>query len=254
MPAPHAAVLGRLRRPRILLHLLRERVPRIPVLLHARVRHPPQNRRDRRRQVGQQDRLPHREDADLCRGIRAQHVLNCGGPPQTRRSRRGEQEDDARPVGVALKSARSVSRLAAFRVAERRLARRHSPRAVEVPEHRRGERGAPRTTGMAKRRFMASRRRRSRRAAAGRAPTSRRSPPTRTARRRRTLDDVEHARRARRSWRPPMASSTTDAPRNQRLVVDHEQPDARRCRRRRESCPADSTAWSTGPSPRRRRA
>ena len=211
-----AAVLGRLWRPRILLHLLRERVPAVPILLHAHIRHPPEDRRDWCRQVSHQDRLPHRVYANVCRGVAVEHVLNCGGPPQTGRSRRGQQEDDARPVGVAIEVCAERFQAGGAENPEWRLARRHVPRAEEIPEHRRrrAQRNARQTKHGEAPASWASQSAMKPASSCGNSTditTIAADTHNTTAESPRR---VEQARRARRSWRPPMASRTTDAPRN----------------------------------------
>ena len=231
-----AAVLGRLWRPRILLHLLRERVPAVPILLHARVRHPPQNRRDRWRLIGHQDRLPHCEHATrVPRRSPLEHVLNCGGPPQTDRSRRGQQEDDARPVGVAIEV--GAERFQAGGAENRRV--EAGPEAPAAG--RRGTRASPPASAAntpdengeapihgitvgekageqlrEQHRHHDDRRRHAQHDGGG--PGRRRACPAGPAQLE-TADDQQDDRR-------------TEKP---RLVVDHEQPHARRCGSRRKA-------------------
>ena len=57
------------------------------------------------RKIGGQDWLPDDEDAEFCVCMAGKEFFGCGGPPQARRSSRGEQEYDARVVCRGVKSA-----------------------------------------------------------------------------------------------------------------------------------------------------
>lgn len=79
-----------------------DQVVRVPELLHPGVRNARHGAGVRRRKVGGQNRQPHDEYAHLRVGIRCEHRLDCGGPPQTLHSGRRQQDDDPRGISAGI--------------------------------------------------------------------------------------------------------------------------------------------------------
>jgi hypothetical protein len=76
--------------------LVRNPMVVVPEVAHARVFEPPKNDRAGLRHVGEKDRFPDSHHPDVCPGMALQDFIHCGGPPQTRRSRRGKEKDEPR--------------------------------------------------------------------------------------------------------------------------------------------------------------
>jgi hypothetical protein len=127
------AVRCGLRRPRILFHLCGQQMIGIPELPRPYVGNPSQDGGERRRQIGREDGLPDRKDANPGRRPAGQHVLDCGGPPQAVGSSGREQDDDTDFVGGAVEF--TAQRVEADQVQrrERGLARRCVPLPPQIP-------------------------------------------------------------------------------------------------------------------------
>ena len=78
---------------------LRDDMVGIPILLRPPIGDAIQRERRRVRPVGRQDGFPHDEDARGGVAMTPQNRGDCGRPPQARRSRRREQEDDPNIAG-----------------------------------------------------------------------------------------------------------------------------------------------------------
>jgi hypothetical protein len=84
------------------------------------------------RKIRGQYRFPDDEDAEFPARIAGEKVFGCGGPPQTRRSSRGEQEDDTRAVRRGVKRALEFGEVGCRQNEERRLSRRCLGRSPKI--------------------------------------------------------------------------------------------------------------------------
>ena len=75
---------------------------RVPELPRAAVCNSSERAATRRAPVRPEDRFPHHKHAYLSAGLPCQQLLSCGGPPQTSRSSRRQQQDQAWNVGVGI--------------------------------------------------------------------------------------------------------------------------------------------------------
>src|ERR1700687_1015294 len=85
-----------------------------------------------RSKIRGQDGLPDDEDAEFHVRIAGEELFGCGGPPQTRRSSRGEQEDDARAVSRGVKRALEFGEVGSRQNEERWLPRRCLRRSPKI--------------------------------------------------------------------------------------------------------------------------
>jgi len=85
-----------------------------------------------RSKVCGQDGLPDDEDAEFRIRMAGKKLFGCGGPPQTRRSSRGEQEDDASAVRRGVKRALEFAEVRCRQNEQRRLSRRCLGRSPKI--------------------------------------------------------------------------------------------------------------------------
>jgi len=81
----------------------------IPKMLCARIRHVGRERLARRTPIGDEHGFPDDQHSNIRAWICSQHISHCGGPPQTSRSSRGQQDYDTRPVAGGVKLLFEVS-------------------------------------------------------------------------------------------------------------------------------------------------
>jgi hypothetical protein len=79
---------------------------RIPELAHPAIADTPQRAAARRAPVRREDGLPHDEYIQLAVGLARQQIFGCGGPPQARRSSRGQQKNEPRHIRFCVESFR----------------------------------------------------------------------------------------------------------------------------------------------------
>jgi hypothetical protein len=87
------------------IQLLGDEVRGVPELSGSLVGDPGERAAAWRSEIRGQDWLPDDEDAEFCVCMARKEFFGCGGPPQARRSSRGEQEYDARVVCRGVKRA-----------------------------------------------------------------------------------------------------------------------------------------------------
>ncbi len=89
----------------------RENMAGVPELSDAAIIETIQHTRARRTPIGREDRFPNREHNNRAFGVLLQNRLDCGGPPQTSRSSRREQQYHAqvgrRPIEFRLQGGKS---------------------------------------------------------------------------------------------------------------------------------------------------
>ena len=120
-------------------HRVRERALVVPELHSPRIVNA-EKRGDRRRgdlPVARRDVLPHHEHAQV-RAVLCERVLERGGPPQTERSGRREQDEDARAIGLAIEDRSQRRQVAPGDQLKRRLWRRRHVRGQELDRARSG--------------------------------------------------------------------------------------------------------------------
>ena len=66
----------------------------VPELPYATIIHAPKRACARRAPIRGQNRFPHREYRDMAVRMLLQNLTDCGGPPQTSRSSRREEQND----------------------------------------------------------------------------------------------------------------------------------------------------------------
>jgi hypothetical protein len=76
---------------------------RVPKLARAAVCNSCERAATRWPPVRREDRLPHDKHPHLSAGLPRQQLLSCGGPPQTSRSSRRQEQDQPRNVGLGIK-------------------------------------------------------------------------------------------------------------------------------------------------------
>jgi hypothetical protein len=126
-PFLNTAMRLRLRRSSrcVIVQFRRHDMLRVPELAHSAVSNSSERAATRRPPVRCQDRLPHNQHAHLSVGVSRQQFLCCGGPPQTSRSCRRQQQDQARNVGLGIERFLELPGIP-FRECENRLlAERH---------------------------------------------------------------------------------------------------------------------------------
>ncbi len=80
------------------IEFLRHEMMRIPELFRADIRNSPQRAPARRAPVGCQYWLPHYQHAEPRVRVPLQYLFGCGGPPQTCRSGRRQQQNQPRTI------------------------------------------------------------------------------------------------------------------------------------------------------------
>ena len=111
----------------------------IPELCHAAVRKAAEHTANRLRPIRRQNRFPDRENFQFRARLLFENPLDCGGPPQTGRSRGRQQQDDADPIGGAVELIPEVIERLRGQIRERRLVRRRlMPELVGDPAEKNG--------------------------------------------------------------------------------------------------------------------
>lgn len=111
----------------------RNGVFRVPKLAHTGVRHPCQRASTRRGPVSWKDGLPNGNHAHAPIRMPSQHLLNCGGPPQTDRSCRRQKQHQAWCIRVPVKGALKFTEIRVCERDKRVLAGRDMRRTPQVP-------------------------------------------------------------------------------------------------------------------------
>jgi len=104
----------------VLLKFQRHDVLRVPELPSAAVCDSSERAATRRAPVRLEDRFPYHEHTHLSISVPRQELLNCGGPPQTSRSSRRQQQDEPRNAGFGIERVLEL-RDVTFRECDHRL-------------------------------------------------------------------------------------------------------------------------------------
>lgn len=105
---------------------------RIPELPHSRIRQPAQCASAGRPPVGHQNWFPNDQHAPLPFRMLNEKLVGCGGPPQTKRSSGGQQQNQAGHGRIRIKYILELSNICSGKRYEWLLVRRHGPRSPQV--------------------------------------------------------------------------------------------------------------------------
>jgi hypothetical protein len=120
--------------------VFRDDVVRIPILLHAPVWNEIERKRRWRRPVSREDRLPHHEHPRGDVRISFQDRCDCGRPPQTGRSCRGQQNNQSKGLLRRIEVGTECFDRTRIEVNQWRLAGRRVVRAeLPLAEYRDGD-------------------------------------------------------------------------------------------------------------------
>jgi hypothetical protein len=100
---------------------------RVPELARAAICNSRQRAATRWSPVRCEDRLPHDKHPHLSAGLTRQQLLSCGGPPQTSRSCRRQQQNQAWNVGVGIERFLELSEICLRESENGHLAARRRP-------------------------------------------------------------------------------------------------------------------------------
>ena len=112
--------------------LFREQVIRIPILRSSGVREPRQHRRAGAVGVRRQDRFPYHKNTDPWIALLLQNTFHCGDPPQTDRSSRRKQQNDAHIPRRRIECPAHLIEILGAQRDQRRLSRRNPAPSVVV--------------------------------------------------------------------------------------------------------------------------
>ena len=128
-PFLNTAIRFRLRRSSActILQFQRHDMLRVPELPCAAVCNSCERAATRRPPVRREDRLPHDKHPHLSAGLTRQQLLSCGGPPQTSRSCRRQQQNQAWNVAVGIERFLELSEICLRKSENGHLAARRRP-------------------------------------------------------------------------------------------------------------------------------